>query len=94
MKKLKNKIDDKSAVVGIIGLGYVGVPLAMAFAGAGFKVLGFDVQQKRVDLVNRGQSYKSGADAQRACPAWSIIPSRYTCKLSMPLRAASKVIFL
>lgn len=64
MEKLKNRITNKSAVVGIIGLGYVGLPLAMAFAGAGFKVLGFDIQQKRVDLVNRGRSYKSGVDSQ------------------------------
>lgn len=52
-KKLKNK----SAIIGIVGLGYVGLPLAVAFAEAGFKVLGFDVQSKRVDAVNRAQSY-------------------------------------
>ena len=56
MTELENKLLDKSAVIAIIGLGYVGLPLAVAFAGAGFKVLGVDAQQKRVDLVNRGRS--------------------------------------
>jgi UDP-N-acetyl-D-glucosamine dehydrogenase len=43
--ELKQKLADKNAVIGIIGLGYVGLPLAIAFARAGFKVLGFDTQQ-------------------------------------------------
>ncbi|MEA3442902.1 MAG: nucleotide sugar dehydrogenase [Chloroflexota bacterium] len=55
--KLADKIRNKSARAGIVGLGYVGLPLAVAFAEAGFKVLGFDTQQKRVDLVNQGKSY-------------------------------------
>lgn len=53
----EEKLRDKSAVVGIVGLGYVGLPLAVAFAGAGFKVLGFDIRQGNVDSVNRGVSY-------------------------------------
>ena len=65
MKRLKNKIDKKSAVAGIIGLGYVGLPLAVAFAEAGFKVRGFDVQQKRVDRVNQGTSYISDVSQKR-----------------------------
>jgi UDP-N-acetyl-D-glucosamine dehydrogenase len=55
--RLEGKIRDKSATIGIVGLGYVGLPLAVAFAMAGFKVLGFDTQQKRAGLVNRGKSY-------------------------------------
>ena len=54
---LEQKIRNKSALVGIVGLGYVGLPLAIAFSQAGFKVLGVDMQQKRADLVNKGQSY-------------------------------------
>ena len=57
MPGLEGKIRNKSAKVGIVGLGYVGLPLALAFSEAGFKVLGFDLQQKRVDLVNQGKSY-------------------------------------
>ncbi len=54
---LEQKIKDKSARIGIVGLGYVGLPLALAFSEAGFRVLGFDMQEKRVNLVNRGRSY-------------------------------------
>jgi len=55
--RLEEKIRDKSAIVGIVGIGYVGLPLAVAFAMAGFKVLGFDIRQRNVDSVNRGKSY-------------------------------------
>ena len=50
-------IKDKSARVGIIGLGYVGLPLAGAFIAAGFRVLGFDVDEAKVDQLNNGESY-------------------------------------
>jgi UDP-N-acetyl-D-glucosamine dehydrogenase len=50
------RITDKT-VVSVIGLGYVGLPLALAFAKSGLKVLGVDVQQRRVDWVNKGRSY-------------------------------------
>ena len=43
------KIEDRSAVIGILGLGYVGLPLAAAFVEAGFKVLGFDTDRKKID---------------------------------------------
>ena len=49
--QLEEKLKNKTAKVGIVGLGYVGLPLAVAFSGAGFKVLGFDIQKKRADLV-------------------------------------------
>jgi len=55
--RLEQRISDKAATIGIVGLGYVGLPLAVAFCEAGFRVLGIDVQQKRVDLVNQGESY-------------------------------------
>jgi len=57
MLKLKQKLNNKSAKIGIVGLGYVGLPLAIAFAEAGFEVLGFDTQQKRVNSINQGKSY-------------------------------------
>jgi UDP-N-acetyl-D-glucosamine dehydrogenase len=65
MEELKRKISDKSARVGIIGLGYVGLPLAVAFAEADLSVLGLDIQQKRADLVNRGKSYISDTPDDR-----------------------------
>jgi UDP-N-acetyl-D-glucosamine dehydrogenase len=55
--ELMNKIKDKSAVVGIVGLGYVGLPLAVEFAKAGYKTIGFDVQAQKVDSVNAGNNY-------------------------------------
>ena len=63
MPKLERKLKEKSVVIGIVGLGYVGLPLAVAFSEARLKVLGFDTQQKRVDLVNKGQSYIADVDS-------------------------------
>ena len=64
MTNLEQRLEEKSAVVAVVGLGYVGLPLAVAFAQAGFNVVGFDVQQKRVDLVNKGQSYIVDVDSR------------------------------
>ena len=54
---LKEKIASKTARVGIVGLGYVGLPLAVEFGRAGFSVTGIDVQAAKVDQLNRGTSY-------------------------------------
>ena len=54
---LIDKIDDKSAKIGVIGLGYVGLPLAIEFTNAGFNVIGVDIDQKKVDLINSGKNY-------------------------------------
>lgn len=54
---LMSKIKDKTAAVGVIGLGYVGLPLILAFEKAGFKVRGFDIDGEKVDLLNKGKSY-------------------------------------
>jgi UDP-N-acetyl-D-glucosamine dehydrogenase len=51
------KIADRSVQVGIIGMGYVGLPLAVAFGGAGIRVLGFDVDPAKAEALNAGQSY-------------------------------------
>lgn len=56
-QKLLKKIENKEIVVGVVGLGYVGLPLAVEKAKAGFKTIGFDVQSKKVDLVNEGINY-------------------------------------
>src|SRR3984893_1431148 len=52
-----NKMNERSAIVGVIGLGYVGQPLAVEFGRAGLKVIGFDLDQSRVDAINNGRSY-------------------------------------
>jgi UDP-N-acetyl-D-glucosamine dehydrogenase len=51
------KIADRSIQVGIIGMGYVGLPLAVAFGGEGITVLGFDVDSAKAETLNKGQSY-------------------------------------
>nr|WP_256477499.1 nucleotide sugar dehydrogenase [Chromobacterium sp. S0633] len=56
-QQLLNRIADKSAVIGIVGLGYVGLPLMLRFAEVGYKVLGFDIDQGKVDALMAGQSY-------------------------------------
>ncbi len=55
--ELLEKIKNKTAVVGIIGLGYVGLPLGLEFAGKGFNVIGFDVDEKKIPILNSGRSY-------------------------------------
>ncbi|MEN8128236.1 MAG: nucleotide sugar dehydrogenase [Planctomycetota bacterium] len=57
---LQQKIETKKAVVGILGLGYVGLPLAREFATAGIKVLGFDIDEKKVKKLNSGRSIIKG----------------------------------
>lgn len=52
-----SKIEDRTAVVGIVGLGYVGLPLTLMFSETGFAVRGFDIDSQKVDCLNRGQSY-------------------------------------
>lgn len=54
---LMEKILSKKAEVGVVGLGYVGLPLAVEKAKAGYKVIGFDLQKSKVDMVNAGHNY-------------------------------------
>jgi UDP-N-acetyl-D-glucosamine dehydrogenase len=54
---LLRKIKDRKATVAVVGLGYVGLPLAVEFAKAGFNVIGYDVSQRVVDLLNTGESH-------------------------------------
>ena len=56
-ERLIKKITDRTLSMGVCGLGYVGLPLAVDKAKHGFRTIGFDVQQKKVDMVNAGQNY-------------------------------------
>jgi len=56
-QKLLQKIHNREIVVGVVGLGYVGLPLAVEKAKAGYKTIGFDVQDKKVEMVNAGHNY-------------------------------------
>ena len=55
--ELTEKITSKTARVGVVGLGYVGLPLAVEYAKAGFRVTGIDLQEAKVDRLNAGESY-------------------------------------
>lgn len=57
MTNLKEKLENKTATVGVIGLGYVGLPLAVDKAKAGYNTIGFDIQEEKVNMVNAGQNY-------------------------------------
>lgn len=63
--KLKEKIKSKKAVVGVVGLGYVGLPLGLEFAIKGFKTIGFDVDPTKVDFLSRGETYIKHISAEK-----------------------------
>lgn len=56
-QEMLKKIKNREIVVGVVGLGYVGLPLAVEKAKAGFKTIGFDIQKEKVELVNQGHNY-------------------------------------
>ncbi len=68
---LQRKVDDRSALIGIAGLGYVGLPLALTFAEGGFRVLGFDVDASKVEALNAGRNYIQHLDGKRLSSAVS-----------------------
>jgi len=65
---LEEKIKRREAIVGIIGLGYVGLPLAKGFAGKGFRVIGIDLDQKKVQAINQGKSYIKDISEEELAP--------------------------
>src|SRR3954464_8036501 len=54
---LKKKIETRQANIGIVGMGYVGLPLALLFSNERFRVTGFDIEKRKVDTLNGGGSY-------------------------------------
>jgi UDP-N-acetyl-D-glucosamine dehydrogenase len=62
---LIDKINNKSAKIGIIGLGYVGLPLGLEFAGKGFVVLGFDLDERKIEFLKEGKSYIKHISGER-----------------------------
>jgi len=65
---LLKKLEERSAKIGIVGLGYVGLPLAVAFAQAGFEVFGIDLTQDKVDKLNSGVSYIPDIPTEEVAP--------------------------
>ena len=68
---LEEKIRSRTARVGIVGLGYVGLPLAVEFAKAGFAVTGIDVSEQKTSRVNAGDSYVGDIPSSDAAARWS-----------------------
>lgn len=68
VSQLFAKIEEHSASVAVIGLGYVGLPLAVVFAEAGYSIKGIDVDQQKVDLINKGVSYIEDIPSERLRP--------------------------
>ena len=94
-ENLQQKIRSRSARVGIVGLGYVGLPLAVEFARAGFEVTGIDVSQTKADRVNLGDSYVGDVPSAvlkplvesgklRATPDFSVVQELDTINICVP----------
>lgn len=64
-EKLLKKFEDRTARIGVVGIGYVGLPLAVVFAEAGFEVVGVDPMAEKVTAINRGESYILDVDTER-----------------------------
>jgi UDP-N-acetyl-D-glucosamine dehydrogenase len=73
-EQLLGKINDHSAAVAVIGLGYVGLPLAVAFAERGFPVVGIDVDGRKTAALNRGHSYVQDIPSARLIPLVASAP--------------------
>jgi len=67
-EQLKDKIESKTAHVGVVGLGYVGLPLAVEFAQAGFSVTGIDIDRAKTESINRGESYIQDVPTEALAP--------------------------
>ena len=69
LEQLRARIASREAIIGIVGQGYVGLPLALTFAESGFRVIGFDLDPKKVAGLNRGQSHIKHVGADRVAAA-------------------------
>jgi UDP-N-acetyl-D-glucosamine dehydrogenase len=69
MSEFVQKVEQRTAVVGVIGQGYVGLPLGLVFCEAGFRVLGFDVDPKKVQAISRGESFIKHIGPERVAQA-------------------------
>jgi UDP-N-acetyl-D-glucosamine dehydrogenase len=71
LKKLLGRLSRRQATIGVVGLGYVGLPLSLRFVEAGFKVLGIDIDAAKVDRLNQGRSYIEHIPAAQVASARS-----------------------
>jgi UDP-N-acetyl-D-glucosamine dehydrogenase len=91
MKAIFDKIKNRAAVLGVIGQGYVGLPLALVFSEAGFSVTGFDVDQRKVDAISRGESFIKHIGPERVAAA--VASGRYRASTDFSgLRACDAIL--
>ena len=90
--ELDKKLDDKTAIIGIVGLGYVGLPLIDAFVNAGFCCLGFDVDDRKVTALNKGESYIAHIDGAKVA-GW-IEQNRFEATAEMERLAEADAILI
>ena len=92
MKQLLERIDSRRARIGVIGQGYVGLPLALVFCEAGFPVVGFDLDPAKVTALNRGESYIKHIGPERVAAA--VAGSRYRATADFDLLAECDAILI
>ena len=81
LQRLQEKIRNRTLTFGVIGLGYVGLPLAIVFAQAGHRVIGIDVDQRKIDALRRGESYIEDIKSETV--------ARFTSRTTNPLTATT-----
>jgi UDP-N-acetyl-D-glucosamine dehydrogenase len=91
-RRLHELIEKRAAVVGIIGMGYVGLPLALTFVEEGFSVLGFDLDRAKVDAIGAGRSYLKHMDGGRLTTAAQSGRLRATSEFPMLSKADAVLI--
>ena len=87
-----SKIERQEAVIGIIGLGYVGLPLAMRYVEAGYQVIGFDVDPRKVEMLNEGKSYIEHLGADKIAEMMSTGRMRPTVEFAAATEADALII--
>ena len=85
------KIAERQARISIIGMGYVGLPLAVAFAEAGFRVTGIDIDARKVEQINAGQSYVGDIPSERLAP---LVPELLSATTDYAILAQSDVVII
>ena len=88
---LLEKIADRTARIGVIGMGYVGLPLAVEFAHSGFRATGFEVDTRKADAINNGQSYIIDVPSEQVAELVKSASGRATLRRGLETIAADSI---